>query len=159
MFVWQSTIKFNVNLKGCQIGWSAYLHMNGTVTSDLNCSFDLDTIPYEFVVTKNHKTSHVEGTFNFAGMHSPRLVMLASMYIPPKTDFAIMLKHAVRIFFSSNDENIQESNHFGYSNSRWIRTWNSVNQWETYSRPSLNKVKPTWTKHFKWLISQNICKL
>lgn len=134
----QSTIKFNVNLKGCQIGWSAYLYLNHNVASDLSCSFDLDTIPYEFVVTKNNKTNHVDATFKFAGMHSPRVKILASMYLPPKTQFAKMLKHAVRNLYSFRliETFTNQTNY--YSNCRWIRTWNSVNQWVTFSLQSLN---------------------
>lgn len=96
----QSTIKFNVDLKGCQIGWSGYLYKEDNLTSDLSCSFDLDRIPYEFAVTKNTKTNHVEATFKFAGMHSSRLVILASTYLPPNTQFAKLLKKAVRILYS-----------------------------------------------------------
>lgn len=136
----QSTIKFNVNLKGCQIGWKVYFYIKDNLESDLNCSFDLDTIPYEFVVTKNHKTNHVEATFKFAGMHSPRMVILSSIYLPPNTEFVKLLKNAVRIFLFPSDAWWEHSIIFIIikpiiiiiRNCRWIRTWNSVNRWVTF---------------------------
>lgn len=67
-------------------------------TSEVNCAHDIETIPYEFFITKHLNRSNVQATIKFAGMHSPRLIIYESYYHSAQPEFAQMMRKAVCIF-------------------------------------------------------------